>query len=268
MKNRHSSTVAAIAAINVVALLVSPKLTAQDSFEAGPQAVTVALTGKFAVPALFELDENGKPVLDDDKQKIPTDSTEVNTLDKNGNVTRTVQTQAQKILTFRYGNAQILQELKDTSLDGTVAGWALISFSDGAGSYQLIARKKGLDDVDLGAALSISPAVSSYTVVETTANTYDKEGSPLTTTVTGSGTYVNEGTAEASVDALGVVLGGPCVENLADFRYYPDSTDKSSQEVLTLSKGARAPALAGIGDNLSVTGSVTVGPSTQVKIKL
>jgi hypothetical protein len=132
----------------------------------------------------------------------------------------------------------------------------------------MFARKKGQEDVDLGGALSVSPAVSSYTVVETTANTYDKEGSPLTTVVTGSGTYVNEGIAEAGVDALGVVLGWPCVETLSVFRYYPDSTDKSFQETLSLSKGVRAPAMVGIGDNLSVFGSVTVGPSNQIKIKL
>ena len=204
---------------SVFAAIAATSSVRADSVSVSDQAVTMALTTKVAAPGTFEVDpETGKLT------KIPAFESQVDTLDKDGNVTKSVSTTATKAVTAKYGNKEILESIKEDSLDGTIIGWSIvISAEDGS----VMAVKKGQDNVALDIS-GTSPEIEFGTSVDTTINKYDADGnqsSVITKTATGS----TEGKYTFTI--LGSEAVGSLVQPFKPMPYYPDFTDKSIQEL-------------------------------------
>lgn len=220
-----ASMFAAIAAISSVHA---------DSVSVSDQAVTIALTTKAAAPGTFEVDpETGKLT------KTPAFESQVDTLDKDGNVVKSVSTTATKAVTGKYGNKELLESIKDDFLDGTILGWSLvISAEDGS----LMAVKKNQDSVPLDISAT-APETSFGTSVDTTTNKYDSDGMQTSSVNTKTATGSAEGKYTFTI--LNSELVGSFVQPFTGMAYYPDSTDKSSQELAIIPGAAKISGIIG-----------------------
>lgn len=233
-------------------------LQAQDqTYELSPQAITFALTTKSFVGGTFEVDpDTGKLT------KIPAFSSEVETLDKAGNVVRRVSTEAAKAVTGRLGNAQILAAVLDSLPDGVASGWSIVVKNDEEGTPGIWAIKKNQDDVSLRDVIAVSaPDSGAYSYVQTYTASYDNEGSVTreSTTFTASGT--NEG--PISMTFAGAELLGSLVQPFRGVTYNPDSTDKSVVELAIVPGAGRVTGVIGSSSN-EETGTTIYGGTVNI----
>jgi len=199
MNTKHSlpTIIATAAAISLPA-----SISQAVSYELNAQATTVALTLKFEVEGTFyfDTDENGKLV------KVPSYDSLSEKYDKNDNLVSSVSVQAAKVVSAKYGNAEIIKELAEADQlpDGKASGWALVAIPDGGGidgQYEIVARKKidgEIVDVPVAVSVSITRGATAYTITDTIANKYDKDGNQ-TTTAGGGGTASYDGVVSVEV---------------------------------------------------------------------
>ena len=278
--NRSLIAMAACAALALPALNSS----AQEFVEytTSPQSFTIALTLKTTVPGTFEIDpETGAKAIDPETGKpIPAYDSYSTAYDKDGNPTKETSTRASKVVTQKYGNAELLREMAANGLldpnSTSPSGWTLLAFTDGVSPdalnwYTIYAFKRGFEPV----FLEITPSASEMARAEnsTSINTYKYtlEGDS-TITATGSGSYTSEGTVTVRLgpeDSADTLLG-TYSESASEFRWYPDALDKSTQNTLYISKGAKITGLAGQitrdeGPSFAV-GTATIGAAKAVKV--
>ena len=248
---------------SVFAAIAATSSVRADSVSVSNQILTIALTTKAAAPGTFEVDpETGKLT-------IPAFENQVDTLDKDGNVTKSVSTTATKAVTAKYGNKELLESIKEDSLDGTIIGWSIvISAEDGS----VMAVKKGQDNVALDIS-GTSPEIEFGTSVDTTINKYDADGnqsSVNTKTATGS----TEGKYTFTI--LGSEAAGSLVQPFKAMAYYPDPTDKSIQELAYIPGAGKITGVIGeaeltdANDNpvtAIIGGSITTAAATGTLVK-
>jgi hypothetical protein len=242
-------------------------LRAQDqAYQLSNQAVTFALTTKSFVGGTFEVDpDTGKFT------KIPAFESLVETLDKDGNIVRSVSTTASKAVTAKLGNAQILAAVIDSLPDGVVSGWSIVVKTDVEGTSGIWAIKKGQEDFDLSEAISVSvPETGAGSYVETYTATY-KDGE-LTKETT---SYAASGTTEGliSMELAGANLFGSFVQPYRGVTYNPDSTDKSVVELVYVPGAGRVTGVLGSkeGEEGATTlygGTVSIAAATGKVVKL
>lgn len=281
--HRAIITMAACAALALPALNSS----AQEFVEytTGAHSVTIALTLKTTVPGTFEIDpETGAKAIDPETGKpIPAYESSFSNYDKNGNITKDTFTYVAKVLSQKYGNAELLRELAANGLldpnSTSPSGWTLLATNASADPtatvYNLIARKKGFDDVALEINLSALDKVPSYTSTDINTYSYNADGDP-TSTATGSGSYSSEGLVDISFNLSGEqgapsdTLTGIFSETGSEFRWYADPADKSVQQKLYISKGAKITGLAGEitgGETFYfAVGTASIGAGKAVKV--
>lgn len=227
-------------------------LQAQDqTVSISPQAVTFALTTKSFVGGTFEVDPDTNRFT-----RVPAFSSEIETLDKDGNVVRRVTTEAARAVTGRMGNAQILAAIVD-SLDGTTSGWSIVLKTDEEGNSGIWAVKRGQDDVSLSEIISfVSPSTGAYNVVQTYSARYNQ--GDLTSETT---TYAASGTIEGpiSMSLLGTELVGAFVQPYRGMTFNPDSTDKSVVELAIVPGAGRVTGVIGSQEDEETGGTIYGG---------
>jgi hypothetical protein len=211
-----------------------------DSVSVSNQVVTLALTSKSFVGGTFEVGEDGKLT------KTPAFESTVETLDKNGNPTRVVVTNAARAVAGRLGNKELLESIKDDLLDGSITGWSIqLSQTEDEG---FVAVKSGQDPVSLSDVISANfeGVGGAYSVVQTTTNRYT--GEELTSsvaTVTGRGTDEGPVSFGITTPAGEVAATGLYVAPWTLLQYYPDSTDKSVVESAYIPGAGRVTGIVG-----------------------
>ena len=211
-----------------------------DSVSVSNQAVTLALTTKTAAPGTFEVDpDTGKLT------KIPAFESTVETL-KDGNVTKSVYTEATKAITGKYGNKELLESIKDDMLDGIISGWSIQVDSEGA----VLAVKSGQDSVDLSELLALSPAETEFgSYIQTTSNTYNADGDVTSTKVATTAKGTVEGAFGFTI--LGADVVGAFTGAFTGLPYFPnnsvDSPDKTYQDVAYIPGAGKITGIIGEG---------------------
>ena len=219
---------------SVFAAIAATSSVHADSVSVSDQAVTMALTTKVAAPGTFEVDpETGKLT------KIPAFESQVETLDKDGNVTKSVSTTATKAVTAKYGNKEYLKSIEE-QLEGGIKGWSIVLDAEGL----LMAVNKNYDPVPLGISYdSEELRVEIGTSVDTTINKYDAEGGQLSSENTKKATGSTEG--KISFEFEGDTLIGTQVAPFTSLAYYPDPDDKSNQELAYIPGAAKITGIIG-----------------------
>lgn len=249
-------------ALTLAALLVFPAIQGQAAgFELGAQPVRLALTLKLEVEGTFQInpDENDNPI------KEPSFESYTEVVDADDNILRSTFVAATKVVKVRYGNTEILRALNEAELlDGTIRGWEIVAVPDGGGldgGYAFVARKND-EEVPVPLTLTKTRFATAQSVTDTTVFQYDAEGFQTSSTASGSGTYSYDGIVAMELSGLSGTATGTISENLSDFRWYPDPDpdNKSYQEKLVVSKGAKITGLIGGVDGGSVMGNVLIGP--------
>jgi len=236
---------ASVAIITSVLLLTLVGAKAQDwvEYEAGPQAFTFTATLKYAAPGTFFFDWDTGTY---DKTQPQSEST-ADYYDANGNNTKTVYTYSDVPKTLKYGNADLIRELKDQDLlDGTTSGWSLVALliDDGGGnpSWDLVARKKvngDLMDVPVG-SIGTDLGFVTGTYTDTTTRKFDADGFETSVVQTIAGAYSFEGSL--LINLAGLSINALYAEKATEFAWYPDITDKSTQSSIILSGGGKLTA--------------------------
>jgi hypothetical protein len=226
-------------------------------------AATFALTTKSFVGGTFEVDENGKLT------KTPAFESMVETYDKNGNLVKSVSTSAAKAVTGKLGNAEILNSVID-SLGGSIKGWSIVASSDN-GNPVFMATKKGQDNVDLSDVLSADlPESGAYSDIATYTASYDTDGNVTKE----STTLASSGTVEGAINfqVAGADLSGYFVQPYKGLTYNPDSTDKSTFELVNIPGAGKVTGVIGQGEDENGTilyqGSVSVAAASGKVVKL
>ena len=230
-----------------------------DSVSVSNQAVTLALTTKTAAPGTFEVDDTGKLT------KIPAFESTVDTLDKNGKVTKSVYTEATKAITGKYGNKELLESIKDDMLDGTSAGWSIQVDSEGA----VLAVKSGQVSVDLSEMLALATAETQFgSYIRTTTNTYNADGDVASTKVATTAKGTVEGAFGFTI--LGADVVGAYTGAFTGLQYYPDNSvetpDKTNQDVAYIPGAGKITGIIGEGviTNNDVDSSVIVAGTVSI----
>ena len=219
---------------SVFAAIAATSSVRADSVSVSNQAVTIVLTTKVAAPGTFEVDpETGKLT------KIPAFESQVETLDKDGNVTKSVSTTATKAVTGKYGNKEYLKSIEE-QLEGGINGWSIVLDAEGL----LMAVNKNYDPVPLDISYdSEELRVEIGTSVDTTINKYDAEGGQLSSENTKKATGSTEG--KISFEFEGDTLIGTQVAPFTSLAYYPDPDDKSNQELAYIPGAAKITGIIG-----------------------
>ena len=251
---------------SVFAAIAATSSVRADSVSVSNQAVTIVLTTKVAAPATFEVEVDPETGV---LTKIPAFESQVETYDNNDNLTKSVSTTATKAVTAKYGNKEILESIKEDSLDGTIKDWSIvISAEDGS----VMAVKKGQDNVALDIS-GTSPEIEFGTSVDTTINKYDADGnqsSVNTKTATGS----TEGKYTFTI--LGSEAVGSLVQPFKAKAYYPDPTDISIQELAYIPGAGKITGVIGEaaltdanGNPVTaiIGGSITTAAATGTPVK-
>jgi len=252
-----------------------------------PATLTIALTIKSQAPGTFEVQSGGV--------RVPSYESFKETFDKTGEVLlRDDYTNAGKIATRRYGNAELLRDLLNAGvLEGetSTTGWGLFSVSrgeEGSGEVTVEARKvvRGIvqKQVDISELVGvyIEPIVSTFNFSETNTYTYDRTtGDLIGSVMTGRGTFADEGTAyftfagltdANSGDPLAPAIygAGSMTERGSEFRWYPVTTDKSEQSSILVSGGVRVAGIVGgsegdeSSDPVFVSGTASLGATRAI----
>lgn len=129
--------------------------------------VKLVFTLKTSVDGTFERDENGKFVKDDEtNERIPTDLNSWSVT----RGTKTVDTTEEvvKIVTFKYGNRELLQDLLDEEVISgeSIQGWTLKMVSRGDSDPAFFAEKKGVPPVELSDLIGFGPIEGDFATVE------------------------------------------------------------------------------------------------------
>jgi len=265
-----------IQTICAISLIIVQQVKAQDSVEyaLSPQIFSFNITIKSMVGGTFEVDSDTGRLT-----RIPAFESTLLTYDRSGNLTRRVETYAAKLATARYGNANLLNELAAAGLlgSGGARGWSLLAIADGAGGYDVVARK-GSEELSLEDFVDVYAfaAIAAYNSNNTTNWKYTFSDGQIVSeiaTMTGSGTYSYEGPASLALNTemLGELsLSGTMTESGSEFRWYRDSADKSSQSHLPVSRGVRIAGLAGGptvgGGEIWAAGTASIGAGRAVKV--
>jgi len=255
-----------------------PDLVAEDGFDEppisyglSPHSIKLNLTIRAATPGTFEI------YFDDDEDKetrVPSFESVVTSVNGDGNPTKEVTTFSYKALkNRRYDNAALLRDL----LPGeTITGWVLLVINEsegqGGGGYRLVARKND-EEMEIG-QINLEPVVSFGTV--TTTRNYTYKDDDLIESVKTKGSLRTESLASLDLTAgdSSLRLSGNFRETVEAFSWYPDVSDRSTENVIFPSnRKAAAPALerlvgSFVRDNSSafIFGSASLGRSRAVPI--
>ena len=250
------------------------------NYKNGPQAITMALTVKYAAEGTYEINPTtGKPDIN-----LPTYSSFMETRDKKGNIIRSVQTEASVLKTIKYDNAAFIKDLKNGGmLDGVVSGWSLVALFDGETTYQIVARKKNRNDLLVGYISLSTPGLYLETFTNTTIRKYDKDGL-FNVTIVKAGKYSYEGIVQLVLPAIGIESGwsGIGVDFGTAYVWNPIAGNLSIQSSLYISSGMKVSGLRGnlgygVGVNqpnwqgsqvlysATIGGNVTLGKGAAIK---
>lgn len=260
--------------------LLAPCAKGQEwvDYQNAAQPLALGVVLKYEAEGTFTMEEDpetGKMV------KVPAFESTVDTTNSNGDITKTVTVSAGTVKTLKYDNAAFLRDLASEGAlngDATPSGWALLVIFSGTedGSYEVVARKANNpeSDVSLG-TLTAEAFVSTYNFTETTVYGFDSDGFPTTSTVTGSGRFTFEGPYTG--DLGGIAISGYALGSGTEFRWYPDITDKSTQNSLLVSGPVKMSSIWGSTTYIDsrteteyeayATGTVSLGAGRAVKIQ-
>lgn len=215
-------------------------------------AATIALVETFQVPALKE----GKELV---YEKYTSKE------NKEGDLLSETFEWKAALKTYKFGNKELLTELKDQSLlDGTITGWSIVAIDSGDGEEgdvpSFYAVKKGKSPVPVDFFVELGAEVEAYSGKET----YDF--------VKEKGTYTESGSGKAEA---WFELGSYSGKGLLSFTFkYASGTlgkgEAAEYYGLFLSSGKLANIVGNApseeGDNL-VEGSITIGAGKVVDLE-
>jgi len=253
---------AAIAVVVVISPLAPLRAQQAFTYQLAPSTFTMALTIKDTAPGTFMRNRIGVFVTGLDGKRIPEyENTWITERVINGQSRTTTENSETitKIVTTRYGNRELIQELvKSGVLPGPPSGWSLVYDYEGEGASAdepVLTAIKGDQRVPLDDIISIVPSgesVSLSNLTDSTAYTYDRDGNVTREVFTQRGRFsfenivtINFTTPSTSAQANALGLQAYTIYN-----DYPNPADRSENGVVVI-------AVPGAARFSNMVGSVT-----------
>jgi hypothetical protein len=225
---------------------------------AGPVTVTVALTEKVSIGALYPRDEMGR----EDKSQETTDRIEYSVEAKDGS-SKKYDLFGRKALTYKIGNREIIQAVADTEVTTglTLLAVPFVDIDTAALYYSIYLydtrSKEFLKEVlfiNMGSAI----AGSGSEVKSINAN-----GDTVSVVVSGSGTFETPISVsfEESPTLTGLFTGSVSLKT-----YLSDPKDKTSVEAIGIPAASKISNLVGGGEGEYFTGTISFGASKAVTV--
>ena len=224
---------------------------------ASPVPVTVALTEKFSMGALYQRDETGK----EDKTQPLTDRVEYSVEAKDG-TSKSHDQFGRKALTFKVGNREVIQFMTGSEETKGLTIMALPYIDIDRASltyfvyvYDTISKKvsKELFSIDVGTAM---------TGAGSEVKNINAQGETVSVTASGSAAF--ESVVTISYDGLGLTglfTGGAALKT-----YLPDPKDKTSLDAVGIPGASKISGIVGGVEGDYFIGTISFGASKAIVI--
>lgn len=259
---------------------------------------SIALTLTEAVGGLYQKDGSGQVIeeewVDEEtgktyKQKIPTFENTYTLVTEKGPIDErytakevSVQEGAAKMLTYRYGNAEILRELLENGDLGdettSISGWSIVAVYDAINdeidrSPQFYARNtaaKIMIPIE-GINLDEEEVVPAYTNKTTESTSYNRDGDTTAYSYSRSHTGTWKGRAQVDINGIlgtGLISGGERLTAKRELVYEDEETGDKEYETyyFYLPSALTVDGIVGIDagefSNLLIQGKVSIAQST------